>query len=256
MTKRSETGSAPAVDIGRRRLLAAAGAVAGLTLAPGVILMTVPAARAKAPGEPVSSKVRWGLLIDTNKLDKAACDALVAACNAENGLKPASREDATAHWIRRVDITDPRTGATRSLPVMCQHCEFPPCADVCPTGASFRRADGVVLVDKHICIGCRYCMLACPYKARSFGYEDIVDQKPYSPRGKGTVSACTLCVHRIDAGGKPACVEAAEKAAPGAMLFGDLKDPNSAISKRVSEIMVTRIRADLGVEPGVLYAGL
>lgn len=250
MTKRSET-----VDTGRRRVLAAATAAAGLTLAPGVLLMTAPA-RAKAPGEAVSGKTRWGLLIDTNKLDKAACDALVAACNAENGLKAASREDATSQWIRRVDIEDPRTGAKKSLPVMCQHCEFPPCADVCPTGASFRRADGIVLVDKHICIGCRYCMLACPYKARSFGYEDVTDQKPYSPRGKGTVSACTLCVHRIDTGRPPACVEAAAKVAPGAVLFGDLKDPNSAIAKKVSQFTVTRIRADLGVEPGVLYAGL
>ena len=256
MTKRSETIGAPAVDAGRRRLLVAAGAVAGLTLAPGIMLMTARAARAKTPGEPVSSKVRWGLLIDTNRLDKAACDAMVAACNSYNGLKPASREDATAQWIRRVDIADPRTGAAKSLPVMCQHCEFPPCADVCPTGASFRRADGIVLVDKHICIGCRYCMLACPYKARSFGYEDMTDQKTNAPRGKGTVEACTLCVDRVDAGLRPACVEAAAKAAPGAVLFGDLKDPKSDIAKRVSEIMVTRIRADLGVEPGVLYAGL
>jgi molybdopterin-containing oxidoreductase family iron-sulfur binding subunit len=99
-------------------------------------------------------------------------------------------------------------------------------------------------------------MLACPYKARSFAYEDIEDQKPYSPRGKGTVQACTMCVHRIDEGGIPACVEAAAMVAPGAMLFGDLKDPNSEISKKVAELTVTRIRADLGVEPGVLYAGL
>lgn len=252
MTKRA----ASAVDPVRRRLLAGAAAAAGLTLAPGVLLMAAPAARAKAPGEAVTGKVRWGLLIDANRLDRAACDAMVDACNAENGLKPGSRDDVTTHWIRRVDIKDPRTGAAKSLPVMCQHCEFPPCADVCPTGASFRRADGIVLVDKHICIGCRYCMLACPYKARSFGYEDAVDPKPHSPRGKGTVSACTLCVHRVDAGRLPACVEAAETVAPGALVFGDLKDPDSAISKQVSRFMVTRIRADLGVEPGVLYTGL
>jgi tetrathionate reductase subunit B len=79
---------------------------------------------------------------------------------------------------------------------MCQHCEIPPCVDVCPTGASFKRADGIVLVDKHICIGCRYCMMACPYKARSFIHEDLQDQLPHAPRGKGTVESCTLCVHR------------------------------------------------------------
>ncbi|MBC8157739.1 MAG: 4Fe-4S dicluster domain-containing protein [Alphaproteobacteria bacterium] len=243
-------------DKARRQVLLGASAVAGLTLASGFVLVTAPEAAAKTAGEAATDKTRWGLLIDTNKLDKAACDALVAACNAEHGLKPASRADATAQWVRRVDIKDKQTGAEKSLPVMCQHCENPPCADVCPTGASFRRVDGIVLVDKHICIGCRYCMLACPYKARSFGYEPASDQKPSSPHGVGTVSACTLCVHRVDVGGVPACVEAAEKTAPGAMLFGDLKDPNSAISKKVSEITVTRIRADLGVQPGVLYAGL
>lgn len=256
MRKRSGTDHAVPADAARRQLLTGASAIAGLTLAPGVVLMTAPQAVAKSASDSASSKTRWGLLIDTNKLDKAACDAVVAACNSEHGLMPASRADATPQWVRRVDIKDKQTGAERSLPVMCQHCENPPCVDVCPTGASFRRVDGIVLVDKHICIGCRYCMLACPYKARSFGYEPIANQKPHSPRGVGTVSACTLCVHRVDVGGIPACVEASEKIAPGAMVFGDLKDPGSAISKKVSEIMVTRIRADLGVEPGVLYAGL
>ena len=83
---------------------------------------------------------------------------------------------------------------------MCQHCEDPPCVDVCPTGASFKRADGIVLVDRHICIGCRYCMMACPYEARNFVHEDITGQKLYAPRGKGTAEACTMCVHRVDAG--------------------------------------------------------
>ena len=101
-----------------------------------------------------------------------------------------------------------QTARRRSLPVMCQHCAKPPCVDVCPTGASFKRADGIVLVDRHICIGCRYCMMACPYKARSFVHETLEDQKPHAPRGKGTVEGCTMCVQRVDAGGKPACVEA------------------------------------------------
>ena len=101
--------------------------------------------------------------------------------------------------------------------------------DVCPTGASFKRADGIVLVDKHICIGCRYCMMACPYKARSFVHEDTTDQKPYAPRGKGTVESCTLCVHRVDAGRIPACVEACSKDGNMAMVFGDLKDPYSCL---------------------------
>lgn len=138
----------------------------------------------------------------------------------------------------------------------CMHCVVPGCASACPVKALEKLPDGPVVYHRDKCIGCRYCMLACPYKARSFAYEDIADQKPHSPRGKGTVQACTLCVHRVDAGLPPACVEAAEKVAPGAVVFGDLKDPASAIAKKVSQFLVTRIRADLGVEPGVLYGGL
>ena len=128
--------------------------------------------------------------------------------------------------------------------------------DVCPTGASFKRADGIVLVDKHTCIGCRYCMMACPYKARSFIHESLEDQKPHAPRGKGTVESCTLCVHRVDAGGQPACVEACSDTGGGAMLFGDLKDPNSEISQRVAKYATQQIRADLGLDPGVRYRNL
>jgi molybdopterin-containing oxidoreductase family iron-sulfur binding subunit len=119
-----------------------------------------------------------------------------------------------------------------------------------------KRADGIVLVDRHICIGCRYCMMACPYKARSFAHEDIKDQKTNNPRGKGTVEACTLCVHRIDAGKLPACVEACAATGKGAMLFGDLNDKTSAIAKALASLGGTAIRADLGTEPGVRYLGL
>lgn len=242
------------VDGAKRRFLAGATALAGLSLAPGVILIS--AAEARAPGVPASDKVRWGLLIDTNKLDADACEACVDACKAENGWQGAGRPETDPQWVRTVTLRDKRTGVTRALPVMCQHCEFPPCVDVCPTGASFRRDDGIVLVDKHICIGCRYCMMACPYKARSFTFDAVEGQKPHAPRGKGTVEACTLCVHRIDEDGVPACVEAAKKRAPGAILFGDLNDPNSEVAKQVGAHVTTRIRADLGLEPGVLYRGL
>ncbi len=245
--------SPPAIEQARRRLLAGAAAVMTLTLAPGVLLMR--AAEARPAGVAASPKVRWGLLIDTNK-DPKIWDACVTACREENGWKGQGRPATDAQWIRRVDLKDKRTGAVKSLPLMCQHCENPPCVDVCPTGASFKRADGIVLVDKHTCIGCRYCMMACPYAARSFVHEPVTGQKTYMPRGKGTVESCTLCVHRVDAGRKPACVEAAQRMDPGAILFGDLGDPKSAISRAVSRHLTSRIRADLGLEPGVLYRGL
>jgi len=99
-------------------------------------------------------------------------------------------------------------------------------------------------------------MMACPYKARSIVHEEVEDQKPHTPRGKGTVEGCTLCVHRVDAGGQPACVEACGKTGGKAMLFGDLKDPGSEISQRVARYATQQIRPDLGLDPGVRYQNL
>ncbi len=154
-------------------------------------------------------------------------------------------------------VTDEQTGHTQAFPAMCQHCEFPPCVDVCTTGASFRRADGIVLVNKHTCIGCRYCMMACPYKARSLVHEPTHNQKTYAPRGIGTVESCTLCVHKVDRGdGITACAEACLRAGHQAILFGDLKDPDSEISKRLAAQPSKQIRADLNLNTGVRYQGL
>lgn len=257
-----EGSSSPAVDAARRWFLKSASAFTTLALAPGVTLMAFaegsPAAaqtKPRAPGERVTSKNRWGLLIDTTKCADG-CSACVSACAKENGWKESGKARTDAQWIRKVSVKSPKTGAAASLPVMCQHCAEPPCVDVCPTGASFKRADGIVLVDKHICIGCRYCMMACPYKARSFIHEPLEDQKAHAPRGKGTVESCTLCVHRVDAGGTPACVEACTAAGHGAMLFGDLNDPESEISRRIARYPTRQIRADLGLDPGVRYMGI
>ena len=239
------------VDRGRRQILAWGAAMAGVTLAPGVTLFDL--AHGRTPSEPASSKVRWGMLVDLNQC-APDCDACVAACDKENGL-PAEKTATSAQWIRKVELKDMR-GQVRSVPVMCQHCAEPPCVDVCPTGASFKRADGIVLVDRHTCIGCRYCMMACPYKARSFVHEPTTGQRPEVPRGKGCVESCTLCVHRIDRGGIPACVEACAATGRRAILFGNLNDPESEIAKRVASYSASAVRADLRLDPGVRYVGL
>ena len=236
-----------------------AKAAAGLTLAPGVVLYTV--AQAKPDDQPVSSVNRWGMLIDTTKCANG-CDACVTACEKENGWGSSGSEKYSSasqkpQWIRKVELRHKETGKTHSLPMMCQHCEKPPCVDVCPTGASFKREDGVVLVDRHICIGCRYCMMSCPYKARSFQHEALTNQSANAPRGKGCVESCTLCVNKIDAGdGTTACAEACAAAGHEAIIFGDLKDPESEIAKRLKEYSSTAIRADLGLNPGVRYQGI
>jgi molybdopterin-containing oxidoreductase family iron-sulfur binding subunit len=239
-------------DQGRRGFLGTATAtVVGLAAAPGLSLV----AFARSPDVPVDDKTRWGMLIDTTKCMED-CSACVTACNTENGLTGHGRPASDAQWLRKVELKEKATGHTLSLPVGCQHCGNPPCVDVCPTGASFKRADGIVLVDKHICIGCRYCMMACPYKARSFGHEEMHNQKPHSPRGKGTVEACTLCVHRVDAGQLPACVEACQKDGHQAMIFGDLKDPNGPIAERLATEPSHQLREVLNLNTGVRYQGI
>jgi len=248
----------PGFDPKRRSFLGAVATAAGVTLAPGVFLYGIgkaSPATARALDAPASAAVRWGILVDVNRCD-SGCDDCVTACVEEHGLRGNGRPTTDAQWIRKVNIRDPQTGNTKSLPMLCQHCENPPCVDVCPTGASFKRADGIVLVDKHTCIGCRYCMMACPYKARSFVHEVLDDQKPNAPRGKGTVESCTLCVHRIDSDRIPACVEACSDTGGGALLFGDLNNPDSEIAKRVARYASRQIRADLGLNPGVRYRNL
>jgi molybdopterin-containing oxidoreductase family iron-sulfur binding subunit len=127
--------------------------------------------------------------------------------------------------------------------------------DVCPTGASFKRADGIVLVDRHICIGCRYCMMACPYKARSLVHEDLNDtQLAHMPRGKGCVESCTLCMHKVDRGDRTtACAEACPEKA---IVFGDLNDPSCEIAQRLATYASKEVRADLGLNTGVRYTGI
>jgi molybdopterin-containing oxidoreductase family iron-sulfur binding subunit len=238
----------------RRRFLGgAATAVAGLSVAPGVLLHSI--GHAKPADAAITGDVRWGMLIDSNKC-ATGCNDCVQACNDEHGLTGFDRPTTDAQWIRKVTLKDKQTGHTQTLPLLCQHCEKPPCVDVCPTGASFRREDGIVLVDKHICIGCRYCMMACPYKARSFVHETLQDQKPYAPRGKGTVESCTFCVHRVDNDRTPACVEACTAENHHAMVFGDMNDPGSDLSRQLGKYNSRQIRADLGLNTGVRYRGI
>lgn len=248
--------------LSRREVLTAAGA-ALLTLAPGVKLVDLAVAAAKTANTSkdgaTDNLVRWGMLVDVNKCADGCTDC-VDACNDEHGLRGQnnhnSRPETDAQYIRVLNIKDKTTGKQYSLPMMCQHCETAPCVDVCPTGASFRREDGIVLVDKHTCIGCRYCMLACPYKARSFVHENLTDQVPTTPRGKGTVESCNFCVHRVDRGEQPACVEACGKPGHQALLFGDMNDPDSELSRQLREKSTTQVRDDLNLNTSVRYYGI
>jgi tetrathionate reductase subunit B len=242
---------------GRRAWLGAAAAgLAGVMLAPGVRLVEVATAATlrRRPGRQPRGALGPA---DRHHEVRRRLHRLRHRLPHRKRPAPTPQRSTDARWIRKIEIKEVKTGRQASAPVMCQHCAEPPCVDVCPTGASFKRADGIVLVDRHSCIGCRYCMMACPYKARSFVHEELSDQLPDVPRGKGCVESCTLCVHRIDRGDKTtACAEACAKAGHGAIVFGDLNDPGSEIARRVREIRTTQLRADLRLDPGVRYQGL
>jgi len=233
------------INVQRRQFLKMSMGVAAVSIAPGIFLFDM------AHGKADANKVRWGMLIETANCAEG-CNDCVTACNTENGLS-GGVNSTDSQWIRKIEIKDISTGRETSLPMMCQHCEHPPCVDVCPTGASFKRADGIVLVDKHLCIGCRYCMMACPYKARSFVHEPLQNQNPDVPRGRGTVESCTMCVHRIDQGQQPACAVACPNKS---ILFGNLNDPDSEIATKIRTVASAQVRADLGLNPGVRYQGL
>ena len=160
-------------------------------------------------------KKRYALVLDSRKCIN--CKACVVACKAENEVPVGQFRD----WIN-----EDRQGEYPKLrmdfePEQCHHCEHPSCVRVCPTGASWQRKDGIVLVNYDECIGCRYCMVACPYDARYFVEET------------GVVDKCTLCSHRVDRGEVPACVETCPSKV---RVFGDLEDPGS----RIHELLATR----------------
>jgi len=257
----NETANETSVNTSRRDFLSKTAVAGTVTLAPGLLLHSTARASTagnmstKASNEEVSSDNRWGMLIDTAKC-ATGCTDCVDACNKENALVGHDRPETDVQYIRKVSLKEKSTGHEISLPLMCQHCETAPCVDVCPTGASFVRADGIALVDKHICIGCRYCMMACPYKARSFVHENVQNQKLTAPRGKGTVESCNMCVTRIDNGGIPACVEACTAENHNAMIFGDLNNPNSNISIALKSHGGKQLRPDLKLNTAVRYQNL
>ncbi len=201
-----------------------------------------------------ASRRKWGMLVDLRKC-RPECTACLDACRLENNTASVGNPRWDVHWIRKVQVRPKHGGTERSVILLCNHCDKPPCAQVCPVQATYKRADGIVIVDHHRCIGCRYCMIACPYNARYFNFKEGEDwpNKEFPKRSHGVAESCTLCAHLLDSGREPACVRACEA---GALTVGDLNDPQSDISRLISENSVRRLREDLGTEPKVYYIGL
>ena len=178
---------------------------------------------------------RWAMVIDLRKC--VGCQACTAACKVENRIP--GRRFRT--WAPEYELG--RYPAVRKafLPQLCNHCAEAACVKVCPTGATFRRADGVVAVDSGICWGCGYCLNACPYDKRYFN--------PLT----ATADKCTFCAHRIDQGLLPACVESC---VGGARVFGDLNDRTSEAARLLSTFPTAVLNPAAGTRPQVYYIGL
>jgi molybdopterin-containing oxidoreductase family iron-sulfur binding subunit len=149
----------------------------------------------------------------------------------------------------------PEAMRTRPVPILCNHCDNPPCVRVCPTGATFRRPDGIVMMDSHRCIGCKICLAACPYGARSINFRNprpfIARLNPEFPtRSKGVIEKCNFCEERLAKGILPACVMACQEKA---LVFGDLENPRSEVRQLLDRKFSIRRRAELGTKPQVYY---
>jgi molybdopterin-containing oxidoreductase family iron-sulfur binding subunit len=212
------------------------------------------------------SKVQWAMTVDANKCDQCVklgngqypCEQ---ACRDENNVPLYGDERYDIYWIRVAEAKPIElTGAEdRKIPLICVMCEDPPCVHVCPTKASFRREeDGIVLIDEHRCIGCRYCVVACPYRARTVVFKEIPDSQWHNreiPKMMlGVATKCTFCQHRdLAAGELPACVE---KCPFDALTFGNRESASSQVSKIIAEERVQVLRPNLETKPNVFYLGV
>jgi molybdopterin-containing oxidoreductase family iron-sulfur binding subunit len=227
--------------------------------------------------EALSAK-RWAMVVDVKQLDEEIAQACRETCHKVHNVPHIENPKHEIKWIweehyentfpdQQHELVEDRI---KELPflVMCNHCYDPPCVRVCPTKATFKRKhDGIVIMDMHRCIGCRFCMAACPYGSRSFNWldprkylpaDENWDNPEYPTRMKGVVEKCNFCAERLAFGKRPACVETAEKLCKEkgrkpALIFGDLEDPNSEVRQTLRSRYSIRRKPSIGTHPNVYY---
>ena len=205
---------------------------------------------------------RWAMVADLRRC--VGCQTCTAACKQANATPPG------VQWRRVLDLEVGEYPRVKRafVPVGCMHCDDPPCMHVCPSTATRKRADGIVTIDYDLCIGCGYCMVACPYDARSkvdqpeYAFQEKIPSETAQPNRLGVATKCTFCVERIDAGlamglkpgadpaATPACVNSC---IAGALHFGDADDPHSNVSQLLAENQFFRMHEELETGPGFYY---
>jgi Fe-S-cluster-containing dehydrogenase component len=270
------------MDIKRRQFLKIAGlsTIAGLGAPAALNLLlkgqssTVSFASSEAGLEEahktVTPEIRWGMVIDQRVFDthEGLAAKCIDACHTVHNVPDFGNPKDEIKWIWQLPYENTFPEKSHNLRsekvhessflLLCNHCDDPPCVRVCPTKATFRRKDGIVAMDYHRCIGCRFCMAACPFGARSFNWRDprpFIDKtklnREFPTRMRGVVEKCNLCVERLAKKLLPACVEATGET--GGMIFGDLNDPNSEIRKVLKENFTIQRKPSLGTIPSVFY---
>jgi molybdopterin-containing oxidoreductase family iron-sulfur binding subunit len=261
------------MSIDRRNFLKLAGLTGiGLSLSAPSILMKSTVDAAKSAAHAGSGETnQLAMVIDVKKL-KTGEDygRIIDACHDIHNVptlipeKNDPKNEVKWIWTDVYDHTfpdqtndyHPAALKEKKFPLLCNHCQHPPCVRVCPTKATFKREDGIVVQDPHRCIGCRFCMAGCPYGARSFNWVDprlyinpAKMDRTFPTRTIGVVEKCTFCVERLARGLEPACVEASN----GALAFGNLGDPDSKVRKILSTHYTIRRKPALGTMPSVFY---
>ena len=268
------------MSMNRRQFLKIAGISSVLGLGGTSVVNVLTKGRGEAShivtDERALTAKRWAMVIDVSKFrNEEDYKKLTNACHSIHNVPDFGNPKDEIKWIwtdtyEHTFPTQPNEYIEEDIKnkpfvLLCNHCANPPCVRVCPTKATFKRPDGIVMMDQHRCIGCRFCMAACPFGARSFNYKDprLVlkpedENREYPTRTIGVVEKCTFCFERLAKGLIPACVEAAREIAketgtePG-MYFGDLDDPKSEVRTVLSTHYTIRRKPELGTEPSVFY---
>ena len=260
------------MGINRRGFIKLAGLTTAVGLGGKKVLSTVTDEDSLAI-QPVSQKLpgslagnRWAMVIDMTKCKSdEGCTVCSDTCHKIHNVPKFDNPKDEVKWIWKQDFEGAFPGhdhkylkeeIRHSHPmILCNHCDNPPCVKVCPTKATWKREDGIVMMDMHRCIGCRYCVVGCPYGSRSFNWRDprphIAEiDKEFPTRTRGVVEKCNFCAERLARGKIPACVETCPEKA---MIFGDLDDAESEVRKVLAESHTIRRKPELGTNPEIYY---